>query len=104
MSPPVIRPVVYFFRPARCYSFRVLRVQKLPVATGDDGFQVTLTSPTAPGVTLHYTAWKQITDDIDDARVFGGIHFRYDQEAGARQGWQVGSFILETRLLPLSQE
>jgi hypothetical protein len=55
-------------------------------------------------VTLHYTAWKQITDDIDDARVLGGIHFRYDQEAGARQGWQVGSFILETQLLPLSQE
>ncbi len=71
---------------------------------GKDGFQVTLTSPTAPDVTLHYTAWQQITDDIDDARVFGGIHFRYDQEAGARQGWEVGSFILETQLLPLSQE
>jgi len=71
---------------------------------GKDGFQVTLTSPTAPGVTLHYTAWKQITDDIDDARVFGGIHFRNDQEAGGRQGWQVGSFILETQLLPLSQD
>jgi hypothetical protein len=69
-----------------------------------DGFQVTLTSPTAPGVTLHYTAWSQITDDIDDARVFGGIHFRNDQEAGGRQGWQVGSFILETQLLPLSQD
>ena len=53
-------------------------------------------------MTPHYTAWKQITDDIDDVRVSGGIPFRYDQEAGARQGWQVGSFILETRLLPLS--
>lgn len=30
---------------------------------GKDGFSVTLTSPTAPGVVLHYTAWKQITDD-----------------------------------------
>jgi hypothetical protein len=71
---------------------------------GKDGFQVTLTSPTAPGVVLHYTAWKQITDDVDDARVFGGIHYRYDQQAGAQQGWQVGSFILETQLLPLSQD
>lgn len=71
---------------------------------GKDGFQVTLTSPTAPGVTLHYSAWTQITNDIDDARVFGGIHFRNDQEAGARQGWQVGSFILDTQLLPLSQD
>ena len=37
-------------------------------------------------MTLHYTKFKQITDDIDDARVYGGIHFRFDQEAGARLG------------------
>jgi hypothetical protein len=71
---------------------------------GKDGFSVTLTSPTAPGVVLHYTAWQQITDDIDDARIFGGIHYRYDQEGGAQQGWQVGSYVLETQLLPLSED
>ena len=71
---------------------------------GKDGFSVTLTSPTAPGVVLHYTAWQQITNDIDDARIFGGIHYRYDQEGGAQQGWQVGSYILETQLLPLSPD
>ncbi len=71
---------------------------------GKDGFLITLTSPTAPNVTLYYTAWKQITDDIDDARIFGGIHFRYDQEGGALQGWKVGSYILETQLLPLSED
>jgi len=65
---------------------------------------IELTSPTAPNVTLNYTAWKQITDDIDDARVFGGIHFRYDQEGGAQQGWKVGSYILETQLLPLAED
>ena len=71
---------------------------------GKDGFSVTLTSPTAPGVVLHYTAWHQITNDIDDARIFGGIHYRYDQDGGARQGWQIGSYILETQLLPSSED
>jgi hypothetical protein len=71
---------------------------------GKDGFLITLTSPTAPGVVLNYTAWKQITDDIDDARIFGGIHFRYDQQGGAKQGWNLGSYILETQLLPLSED
>ena len=65
---------------------------------GKDGFAVDLTSSTAPGVVLRYTAWEQITDDIDDARVYGGIHFRYDQEAGARQGRQVGEDIVRTFL------
>jgi hypothetical protein len=47
---------------------------------------------------LNYTSWKQITDDIDDARVYGGIHFRFDQEAAAHQGRKVGKYILRNYL------
>ena len=68
---------------------------------GEDGFSITLTNPTAPGVVLHYTAWEQITDDIDDARIYGGIHFRFDQEAGARQGLRVGRYMLRSELRPV---
>jgi hypothetical protein len=49
---------------------------------------------------LHYTSLKQITDDIDDARVYGGIHFRFDQEAGARQGWRIGRYVYRHLLRP----
>ena len=59
---------------------------------------ITLSHPNIPDVTLHYTKFSQITDDIDDARVYGGIHFRFDQEAGARQGRQVGSYIYKNLL------
>jgi hypothetical protein len=67
---------------------------------GKGGHDVTLVSATL-GVELNYTTWKQITDDIDDARIYGGIHFRFDQEVGARQGKHVGHHILENYLLPL---
>jgi hypothetical protein len=67
-------------------------------AFGHGGLAITLSNPSVPGVILNYTAWEQITDDIDDARVYGGIHFRYDQEAGARQGRRVGRFILRQYL------
>jgi hypothetical protein len=53
----------------------------------------TLTHPAVPGVTLSYRSFHDLTADIDDARVYGGIHFRFDQEAGARQGSQVGWYI-----------
>ena len=45
-----------------------------------------LSSPAVPGITLSYNKLKEITADIDDARVYGGIHFRFDQEAGADLG------------------
>ena len=68
---------------------------------GKDGHAITLTSPRVPGVVLEYTAWEQITDDIDDARIYGGIHFRFDQEAGSRMGRRVGSYILRNHLRPV---
>jgi hypothetical protein len=65
---------------------------------GERGLSITLTSPTAPGVVLNYASWEQITDDIDDARVYGGIHYRFDQTAGALQGRRVAKYILKQYL------
>jgi hypothetical protein len=53
---------------------------------GSGRHSITLSNPALPGVILNYTRLSQITDDIDHARVYGGIHFRFDQEAGALQG------------------
>jgi hypothetical protein len=68
---------------------------------GEDGHTITLSSDKIPEVVLNYTAWEQICDDIDDARMFGGIHFRFDQEAGQRQGRRVGEYILRHELRPV---
>jgi len=51
-----------------------------------------------PGVILQYSRFEQIAKDIDDARVYGGIHFRFDQEAGERQGHRIGSYIYKRNL------
>ena len=67
---------------------------------GADGHDIALMNPAMPGVVLHYTAFKQITDDIDAARIFGGVHFRFDQEAGALLGKRVGEYILRHALRP----
>jgi len=66
-------------------------------AFGKDGHDILLTTPSLT-VVLSYAAFDEITADIDDARIYGGIHFRFDQEAGARQGRHVGSYILEKYL------
>jgi hypothetical protein len=63
-------------------------------AFGQDGHSMTLTTPALPEIVLQYTTFKQITDDIDEARVYGGVHFRFDQERGARAGRRVGEYIL----------
>jgi hypothetical protein len=42
---------------------------------GHGDVSITLSHPGIPDVVLYYTRLEDITDDIDDARVFGGIHF-----------------------------
>lgn len=68
---------------------------------GRAGHSIDLAVAAVPDVTLHYSSLSEITADIDDARVFGGIHFPFDQRAGARQGRRVGAFVYKHQLRPL---
>jgi hypothetical protein len=65
---------------------------------GAGGHRITLTNPLVPGVTLRYTRFKQITADVDDARVYGGIHFRFDQKAGSQLGQGVATYTYKHNL------
>ena len=65
---------------------------------GEGGHAITMANPAVPGLTFHYTRFNQITDDISDARIFGGIHFRFDQEAGADLGRDIGTYVYRHNL------
>ncbi len=65
---------------------------------GEGGHSITLTNPAVPNIVLQYSTFKQITDDISDARVYGGIHFRFDQVAGARLGRAVAHAVYKNNL------
>ena len=53
-------------------------------------------------ITRSYTSFSQAADEIVDARVWSGIHFRTADEAGAKIGrqvshWREGRFFLRAR-------
>jgi len=70
---------------------------------GAGGHTITLSNPALIDVVLHYTTFHDITEDVDDARVYGGIHFRFDQREGGRLGRQVGEYVVEHNLRPLRE-
>jgi membrane-associated phospholipid phosphatase len=67
---------------------------------GNDGHSIVVEHPALPQISLSYTRLDQITTDIDDARVYGGIHYRFDQVAGARQGNRIGEYTFRQHLHP----
>ena len=67
---------------------------------GHHSFVVKSTNP-AVNVTLRYTRISRLVNDIEEARIDGGVHYRFDMDAGSRQGSQVGSYIVEHLLRPV---
>jgi PAP2 superfamily len=65
---------------------------------GEGWHFMTLSNPAVPDIVLQYTTFDQITDDISDARVYGGIHFRTDQVAGERLGKAIGMAVYKNNL------
>ena len=65
---------------------------------GEDGHSITLTNPAVPDIVLQYSSFNQITHDISDARVYGGIHFRTDQDAGEKLGKRIGRAVYRNNL------
>jgi len=55
---------------------------------------ISVTSPTDPGSTHVYTSWARITQEVINARVWEGIHFRFSDDTGARLGRQVADWDL----------
>jgi hypothetical protein len=58
------------------------------------GTIITLTSVTAPGVVETYRTFKDIADDVVDARVWGGIHWRTSSVRGRTVGEKIGRYAV----------
>jgi len=68
---------------------------------GASGHDIKITNPALPAFEYHYNSFKQITDDIADARVYGGIHYRFDQDAGGQLGRNVATYVHKNNLRPV---
>ena len=61
-------------------------------------------SDAMPGVVRNFTTIDQARDEIANARIFAGIHFRTACVDGFATGTAVGKYVLEHSLLPSSGE
>jgi hypothetical protein len=55
---------------------------------------------TLTGITRQWETFNEAVDEVIDARVYSGIHFRTADEVGARQGRQIGHFVWTHALRP----
>jgi hypothetical protein len=68
------------------------------IAAFGDAVDVSVTHPPVFGVTRTYRAFSQMGTEVEDARVWGGIHFRTADVAGRDLGRRIGTTA--TQLFP----
>jgi hypothetical protein len=70
----------------------------LETVFGDNpGVPITVT---LTGITRQWQTFDQGVQEVIDARVYSGIHFRNSDEVGVRLGRQVAQFVMTHALRP----
>jgi hypothetical protein len=70
----------------------------LQAVAGDEVDAISLTSPTAPGVTRKWTRLQDYSDEVSNARVYAGFHYRFSTEVGKDMGKKIGQLTVATQL------
>jgi hypothetical protein len=80
-------------------SGSVAGVVKAVLATTDIP-EVTTTSPTAPGVTHRWTNMTAFTDEVANARIWAGFHYRFSTRVGTEMGLRIGEHVVKSVMQP----
>ena len=67
----------------------------------DEVPEVALTSPTMPGVTHRFTNLHAFNNEVSEARIAAGFHWRFSTMVGKEMGWKIGAYTVQTCMKPL---
>jgi hypothetical protein len=65
--------------------------------------ELSLTSATAPGVTHSWSNLDDFTTEVANARIWAGFHYRFSTRVGTALGRQVGEYVANTIMQPVSR-
>ena len=63
--------------------------------------EIAVTSPTAPGVTHRWTNMTAFTDEVANARIWAGFHYRFSTRVGTDMGLNIGEYVVKSVMQPV---
>jgi hypothetical protein len=64
--------------------------------------EVTMTSPTAPGVTHRWSNVWAYADEVAMARIYAGFHYRFSARVGQDMGRKIGRHVMQNLMQPIN--
>jgi len=97
-EPLMVTPPHPEYPSAHCFATGAA-VQVLQDFLGTDKVDVSLVQPPL-GYLRRYSSLPELVKEMEDARVWGGIHFRSADEHGTELGRKIGEYVLKNSLQP----
>jgi hypothetical protein len=63
--------------------------------------EMAVTSPMAPGVTHRWTNMTAFTEEVANARIWAGFHYRFSTRVGTQMGLQIGEHVARNFMQPM---
>ncbi len=63
--------------------------------------EIATTSPTAPGVTHHWTNMTAFAQEVANARIWSGFHYRFSTRVGTDMGLKIGDYVVKNVMQPV---
>ncbi|MFL6291456.1 MAG: vanadium-dependent haloperoxidase [Thermoanaerobaculia bacterium] len=81
-------------------TFSSASARILALFFGADQVSFSTTSDALPGVTRSFTRLSDAAEEAGQSRIYGGIHWQYDNQAGLASGRALGEYVFFNLLTP----
>jgi hypothetical protein len=62
--------------------------------------EVSVESPTAPGIIHRWTNIRAFVDEVSQARIWSGFHYRFSTKVGRDMGYKIGEYVVKNFMQP----
>jgi hypothetical protein len=68
----------------------------------EDFPEIELTNPALPGVVHRFTNVGAMTEEVANARIWAGFHYRFSTRVGTQMGFQIGDYVVKSMMQPVT--
>lgn len=83
-------------------TFSSAAARVLALFFGTDQIAFTTTSDGLPGVQRSFTRFSQAAEEAGQSRIYGGIHWQFDNQAGLSSGRALGNHVFHSLFTPIA--
>jgi hypothetical protein len=61
-----------------------------------------MSNPALPGIVHRFNNVATMTEEVANARIWAGFHYRFSTRVGTQMGFQIGDYVAKNMMQPVT--